>query len=236
MKNVIAIVAVAGAAAAASALPANIDRSGYTIYTPASAQAIDTIAPVENTGIVYSNMTADTEGFFSVTSTGTVDGALDVVNFDDYQSTAPGGGFLDEFRFVGGVGNSNDPFDTGGVVFFDFFDAGGAPVDGFGVVLNAGNFIYTINITNNDVAVAGSGFVQMSFDDEDLFGFGAASQASFFLTADDATVGNNLLGAFPGGSPLGADLNHTFELNIIPTPGAAAVLGFAGLAATRRRR
>ncbi len=241
MKSIIGIVAVAGAAAAASALPANIDRSGYTIYAPAAQQAIDSIAPNEFVGVAYSNMTSSSEGFFSVSNTTPVaDGNLDVVNFDDYQSIAPNGGFLDSFRFVGGVNTAQtDPLlppNPGGVVFFDFFDAGGNLVDGFGVNLSqGGNFIWTINITNNDVAVASGGFVQMSFDDEGLFG-AAVSRAQWFVTADDATVGDNLVGAFPGGSPLGADLNQAFELTLVPAPGAVAMLGLGGLAATRRRR
>ncbi len=238
MKSIIGIVAVAGAAAAASALPANIDRSGYTIYAPASAQALDVSSP-EFAGVAYSNLTNSVEGFFSIANTAPVaNGALDVVSSTDYQSIAPNGGFLEQFRFVGGVNAAQtDPFlppNPGGVVFFDFFDAGGNFVDGFGVNLSqAGNFIWTINISS-EVAVAAGGFVQMAFDDENLFGAGAATRAQWFVTADAATVGNNLNAEFT--SPLGNGLHHAFEMTLIPAPGAVAIMGLGGLMAARRRR
>lgn len=180
-------------------------------------------------GPVYSNITSDVEGFFSVGSgPADGDGAPQVVSFDDYQSIAPAGGFMDEFTFVGGVDVA------GGVLFFDFFDAAGANVvDGFGVALSqAGNFIWTIDITNNDVAFDGSGFAQMLVDDDGAFG--PAANGTFFLTADDATVGDNLAAGFT--SPLGADLNHAFEIVAIPAPASAMLLGLGGFAATRRRR
>ncbi len=230
MKTVFTAAAVAALAGSAFA---NIDRSLYTIYSDAAVTAVDIRQAGDDasrsfTGVSYSNLTSDVEGFFSQSlTTPDGDGAPTPLDFDDYQSIAPGNAFLDEFGFVGGVDT------VGGVVFFDIFDAGGAPVDGFGVALaSAGNFIYTIDITNNDVLVPAGGFVQMSVDDDGAFG--PATGASWFLTADDATVGDNLGAGFT--SPAGNDLNYAFELVTIPTPGAAGLLGLAGLAAIRRRR
>ncbi|MEL6496930.1 MAG: VPLPA-CTERM sorting domain-containing protein [Planctomycetota bacterium] len=225
MKTVVvAMLAVAGSAAA------DIDRSGYTIYS-ATGSAIDGGVVSERgiAGPVYSNQTSDVAGFFSIGSgPADGDGDVQVINFDDYTSIAPGGGFLDEFGFIGGVDVD------GGVVFFDIFDTGGVFVDGFGVSLaSAGNFIYTINITNNDVAFPESGIVQMSVDDDGAFG--PAANGTWFLTADAATIGDNGAGAgFTG--PGGEDLHHTFELVAIPAPASAMLLGLGGLAAVRRRR
>ena len=225
MKSVVvAMLAVAGSAAA------DIDRSNYTIYS-ATASSIEggVVADRSIAGPVYSNITSDTAGFFS-TSSGPADGdgAPQLINFDDYTSIAPGGGFLDEFVFVGGVDVA------GGVVFFDILDDSLGFVDGFGVALSqAGNFIWTINITNNDVAFPESGNVAMFVDDDG--GFGPAANGTFFLTADAATVGDNGASAgFTG--PAGEDLHHTFELVAIPAPASAMLLGLGGLTAARRRR
>ncbi|MEM7755917.1 MAG: hypothetical protein AAF297_09810 [Planctomycetota bacterium] len=240
MKNVIALVSLAGVAAAASAVPVNatIDRSGYEIYG-ATGISLDDGRQVRSQGIQYSNQTSDAEGFFNIQATQNINSATEVVNFDDYQSAASDDITLEEFSFVGGV-NAGGTFGPGpgGVVFFDFFDLSGTAIDGFGVILpEGGNFFWTITL-NTPFDIASSGLVQMSIDDEDLFGTGTtASTGQWFATADDATVGNNLLSAgFT--SPLGADLNQAFEIfgTEVPTPGAMAVLGLAGLTATRRRR
>jgi hypothetical protein len=226
----IAVVAMVAIAGSASADFTSIDRSDYIIYTDVTATPIGVDSAQRGVGAtVYSNMTSDAEGFFNLAAgPADGDGVPQTINVDDYQSIAPGGGLMAEFQFVGGVTVA------GGAMFFDFFDAGGTLVDGFGVLLpQAGNFIWTINITNNDVAFAGSGFVQASIDDDGAIG--PATGGSWFLTADDATVGDNLLSA-GFGSPLGADLNHAFQINAIPAPASAALLGLGGLAAVRRRR
>ena len=225
-----AVVAMLAIAGSASADFTSIDRSDYTIYTNVTATPVGVDSAQRGVGAtVYSNMTSNAGGFFSLGSgPADGDGVQQEINFDDYQSIAPGGGLMSEFQFVGGVDT------VGGVMFFDLFDAGGAFVDGFGVALpSAGNFIWTINITNNDIAFAGSGFVQTSVDDDGAFG--PATGGSWFLTADDATVGDNLASA-GFSSPAGADLNHAFQINAIPAPASAALLGLGGLAAARRRR
>lgn len=221
---VVAMLAIAGSAAA------DIDRSNYTIYS-ATAVEIDSNLSADRgiAGPVYSNMTGNDVGFFSISnSPADGDGAPQLVNFDDYTSTAPGGGFLDEFAFIGGVDTA------GGVLFFDILDDSLNVVDGFGVGLpQAGNFLWTIDITNDDVAFPETGNVAMFADDDGAFG--PATNGVWFLTADAATIGNN--GASAGFSgPGGEDLHNTFELVAIPAPGTAALLGLGGLAAVRRRR
>ncbi len=227
MKTVVvAMIAIAGSASA------DIDRSNYTIYTATASDiggTVDGSLQSSIAGPVYSNMTGDDVGFFSTSSgAGDADGNPQVVNFDDYTSIATGGGLMDEFRFIGGVDVA------GGVLFFDFFDSSSTFVDGFGVALSqAGNFIWTIDITNDDVAFAESGFLQMLADDDGSFG--PAAVGTWFLTADAATIGNN--GASAGFSgPGGEPLHHTFEIVAIPAPASAALLGLGGLAAVRRRR
>ena len=241
MKTVIALASVAGMAAAASAQVdlSSIDRSGYSIYG-AEARSIATGALVGRTTSQYDNTTNAAEGYFNIGGGADANGALEVLGFDDYQSIATNNISLEEFVFVGGV-NSSDPITgpgPGGVVFFDFFDSSGAFVDGFGTVLSdGGNFIWTITL-NNPFEIAAGGFVQMSYDDEDLAGTGTiAATGQWFATADDAIVGDNLLSnGFT--SPDGTELNFAFGITgtEIPAPGAMAVLGLGGLAAARRRR
>jgi len=229
----LALLAFAGAATANVDTPGDIDRSNYKMYTATIVGTLDTqVQPAGSTvvGPVFSNITGNDEGFFSVSSgPGDGNGTPQPIDFDDYTSILSGPSFLDEFSFVGGVNV------VGGVMFFDFFDTGGLPVDGFGVQLSmAGNFIWTIDITNNDIAFNEAGFVQASVDDDGTFG--PAAIGTWFLTADDATIGDNGAPAFAAGSPLGADLNFTFELVSIPAPSSAALLALGGLFAVRRRR
>lgn len=240
MKNVIALVSLAGLAAAASAVPVNveIDRSSYQMVVATGISLDD--GREARTSTQYDNISAVTEGYFNLQATAEADGELEVVNFDDYQSIASDDISLEEFQFVGGV-NASDPFfpTPGGVVFFDFFDSAGNLIDGAGVVLpEGGNFIWTITL-NTPFDITSSGFVQMSFDDDNLTGVSPdASTAQWFLTADDATVGNNLLNAGFTSPDTGADLNQAFSITgtEVPAPGAMAVLGLAGLASSRRRR
>lgn len=213
------------AAGAAVAAPVGIDRSGFEIYT-GQATALDSASV--NRGVSatrYSDIDPGAGGYVSFPDTAvTVDGALAVAGTADYTSTTTSNITMDSFRFVGGVDQA------GGVVFFDFFDAGGVFVDGFGVLLaDAGTFIYNITI-NTPFDVAGSGFVQMSVDDEDLAGAGSTAAGRWFLGNAGATVGD---AGFAEAAP---DFNFNFEINGVPAPGAFALLGLGGLVATRRRR
>ncbi len=215
-----ALAALCGVASAAPVLQNNIDRSGYTIYTASQAGT-------RGTSITYySDMQPGPGGYVAFPDTAIeADGAFEVAGVADYTSTSMSNITMDTFKFVGGVDQA------GGVVFFDFFDVGGNFVNGFGVQFGqAGSFIWTINLLNA-MDVAGAGFVQMSVDDEDLVGAGSMAAGRWFLGNNGADVGD--AGA-PEASP---DFNFNFEIgSTIPTPGAIALLGLGGLAASRRRR
>ena len=101
----IAVVAMVAIAGSASADFTSIDRSDYTIYTDVTATPIGVDSAQRGVGAtVYSNMTNAAEGFFSLGSgPADGDGVPQAINFDDYQSIAPGGGLMAEFQFVGGV-------------------------------------------------------------------------------------------------------------------------------------
>jgi len=221
----ISTAAILVAAGTAVAAPAGIDRSGYEIYY-GQATALDSASV--NRGVSatrYSDIDPGAGGYIAGAETAVVaNGALEVAGAADYSSTTASNITMDSFRFVGGVDQA------GGVVFFDFFDAGGLFVDGFGVQLSsAGNFIYNITI-NSPFDVAGAGFVQMSVDDENLAGAGSATTGRWFLGNAGATIGD------AGLAEASPDFNFNFEINGVPAPGAFALLGLGGLVATRRRR
>lgn len=233
MKSIAALTvcAAVGSAFAAPSL-GPVDHSSRTIYGSSSytAQALDAVPfgsnPRGAASTIFSNMDAGT-GFQSFpVSTVVLNGDAQAIGFDDYTSIAAGTTQITEFRFVGGVQQA------GGVMFVDFFDASGTAVDGFGIQLSqVGNFIYTITV-NTAVDVASAGFVQISLDDDGLFGSGVQTTGQWFLSGAAATIGAN---GPQGGASAGA-LNHNFELTTVPAPGAVALLGLGGLIAGRRRR
>lgn len=208
MKTVL-FAAVAGLAASAFAGPQLLDSSEYTITaTPIDAD----FGGDKVLGTWYSQI----PGPYAAAPAAT--GVRGVM---DYQSTAPGDITLTSVRFVGGTANA------GGIAFIDFFDTNSNFVDGFGFQLpQGGNFIWTITL-NTPVIAPAAGFAQYTVD--------AASTGQWFLTTTAASVGNSLTAeATVGGAPA----FYTLELNgdAVPTPASAAVLGFGGLLAARRRR
>jgi hypothetical protein len=149
-----------------------------------------------------------------------------VTGFDDYQSTAGADMTLTEMRFVGGVDT------TGGVAFFEFYDAASSFVSSIGLAFpQAGNFIWTITIGSAPTA-AENGFMQMVGDDAGLFG--PATLSEWFLTDVAPTVGTSDINV---GGAVGTH-NNAFELtgDPIPAPASVALLGLGGFAAARRRR
>lgn len=232
MKTIAAI-ALCAAAGSAFAGPSTgtIDRSDYVILGAESytAQAVDAIpfgsdARGGAATTIFSNMEAGAGFQAFPASAVNLDGATEAIGFDDYTSIASDTTQITEFRFVGGVAQES------GVMFVDFFDSSGTFVDGFGIQLAmAGNFVYTITV-NTEVDVASAGLVQISLDDDGLFGDNVQTTGQWFLTAEAATIGAN----GPDGGATG--LNHAFELTTVPAPGAVALLGLGGLVAGRRRR
>ena len=70
-----------------------------------------------------------------------------------------------------------------------------------------------------------SGFMQIAGDDGTNNGSGFATTLRWFETDEAVDVGSN-----------DAPTIFAFQMNGVPTPGAVALFGLAGLAATRRRR
>lgn len=146
------------------------------------------------------------------------------IGFDDYSSIAEDDIVLTSFRFVGGVQQA------GGTMSFQFFNAAEEFVDSFGITLpQAGNFIWTITI-NSEVIIPAGGILQAEV--------GEGFTGQWFLGSTIPTIGTNDPEIGGGELADGTSLSHRFELNgtLIPTPGAVALLGMAGVAATRRRR
>ncbi len=222
----VGVAALASAAVAGPVRPAELDRSGYAIYQAVGTEIGVDLGVERGATTYYSNMGSGT-GFAAFPMSGIqVDGQLESLGVADYASTAVNNIDLNVMKFVGGVNQA------GGVAFFDFYDAGGVFVDGFGVQFaNAGNFIYTITI-NSAVEIAAGGFVEMLVDDENLAGAGSNAGGQWFLSDAAATIGS--AGAFD------ANPNLNFKLELtgaeVPAPGALALLGLGGLAAGRRRR
>lgn len=219
--SVACVLAMAGSAFAIDTI--NIDRSTMLLdngVVTIQATPLDEASfGNRSAGPVYSNLDPGPNGYVAAPAASGPGG------FDDYVSTlAPGNVTLAEFSFVGGTSV------VGGAVFFDFFDAGQNFVDGFGVQLpQAGNFIWTITI-NVPFDIPGAGFVQAFFDDGSVI---SNAPGQWFLGDAGPTIGSE--DPFVGGAGDGT-FSHNFELVHIPTPGTLALVGLAGLAATRRRR
>jgi hypothetical protein len=213
-KSVIAALVGLSCAGIASAAPLSgsfnlLDPSMYTI-TATPLNSAELRGGSDPTW--YSAITGPYNAFASATGN---------VGFDDYGTAATDDIEVTSWRFVGGVE------EVGGTMSFQFFDSDSQFVDSFGVALpQAGAFIWTITISSG-LTIPANGIVQAVVG-EDFTG-------RWFLSATEPEIGtnDNTFGGANGGA-----LSHRFEINgiLIPTPGAMAVLGLAGLAATRRRR
>ena len=181
----------------------------------ASANIVATPAPLDSEpgyigrAVAFSAMDGPYAGFAAATGS---------LGFDDYASTmtAPVE-TLQSMRFVGGVSTA------GMSIQFDIYSTSAVLVNSFSVTLpQGGNFIWTITGINVDIPK--DGIMEAVAP--------AGSTGRWFLSATAPTVGTQ--SATFGGANGGA-LSHRFEFTT-PTPGALALLGLGGLAASRRRR
>ncbi|MEI7658767.1 MAG: hypothetical protein WCK33_11950 [Phycisphaerae bacterium] len=181
----------------------------------ASANIVATPAPLDSEpgfvgrAVVYSAIAGPYSGFPAASGS---------LGFDDYASTMIADvETLTDLRFVGGVSTA------GMSLQFDFYSTSAVLVNSFTAVLpTGGNYIWSITGLGFDIPK--NGILQISAP--------AGSTGRWFLSSTAPSVGTNdpLFGGANGGA-----LSHRFEFTT-PTPGALALLGLGGLAASRRRR
>lgn len=156
--------------------------------------------------VVYSSISGPYSGSPDSTALGTA----------NYTSTMAGASeVLTQLRFVGGVAVANTS------LLFTFSDSSAVALSSFAIAIpQAGNFIWTISFTEADgINVAKIGSMTISGVD------GATGR--WFLTSTPTSVGSQ--------TPVTGTLIHAFALTTVPTPGALALIGVAGLASRRRR-
>lgn len=217
-QPIIALVAV-GMFSAPALAGFTVDHSNYPIYSDGNGVTITATPIGEGYGGVAGPFAPiyDSIPGFAGSFTGAGPGGF---LFDDYTSTAaPGTYGLTKVMFVGGV-------DVASVLFFDFFDTGGSFIDGFGVGLGPGLFVYTITAGGNPFVLADEAGSMMMTPDP------LATLTWFF--SPGAAIGSNI--GVPG-SETGSDLDTIYSFALfIPSPGALALLGVAGLLGAPRRR
>jgi MYXO-CTERM domain-containing protein len=228
--SVLAIALASGVAATGSAqTPISVDRTGYDIFDSSqitiTATSLSSWSESERQGNdVYSSL--GTDGTFGFSSTSTGPSAL----IDDYTGDGSAGNIfrLRFVTFVGGVSNAGD------IIYFDFFSVQGLFISGFGVMMpNTLNQVWTFNVNSgttqpvgsNQIDVLNSGFLQIAGDDGSLNDSGLATNLRWFETNEVVDIGSN-----------DAPTIFAFQVTGVPTPGAVALFGLAGLAAVRRRR
>lgn len=209
--SVLAVMAIAGSAAAqlhlpssaATGIPISLDDSGVLRGVPSD---------------VYDGIAGPYSAF-------PVAGGL--LGSDDYATTTAGPDFLmAQFRFVGGVTN------VGETIRVNFFDADENLANFFTVALPTGGSasIWTITLgagvggIESTFAVPSAGFVSIETVD--------TATGRFWLTATAPIVGANDINVL--GVP--ELLNHAFAMREVPAPGAFALLTLGGALAARRRR
>ncbi len=149
--------------------------------------------------------------------------------------------------------------DSAGGTFFDVeigintvtgnIGSGGDTEDFVSFTINAGEALTAVNLTSIDLdpgnfstgfrlyADLGTGFVQVSPGS-----FNSSNVGDNYLDNWDLSQVGGSAPLGPGSYAIalnelgGTDNGYSFDIVVVPAPGAAALLGVAGLAATRRRR
>ena len=211
-----------------------------------------------STSICYSSLD-------SLLNTGFVGAGGDTIYADDILMNKPAGTRIDEITFSV-VSFNNDGSSTGGVVTADvqigLFNAGPDGLPDFGSVkaiipvtgIQIGSYsggtlsvdVKDLNIVKKDeVMWAGLVYTNVNgnanADGSSLFeGMGQiiASEGPAEKGFSDDFFYNGETGnlSFFGGFPAFPYANFGWEFRSVPTPGAMAIFGLAGVAATRRRR
>lgn len=254
MKTLVSALAVASLAGSAFGVteigprgvnfsPATIDRvnnyGDITQYITIEATPIEESGVTDRGTPVYSAIQAGA-GYLSATSSP----SSPIVGFNDYQMSTDPGPFgapltnpvvaLDKMRFVGGVSVAGSSMD------FYFLQNDSSTATAFTITFaSAGNFIYTLTLngTPGGVQVPTEGYYVS------LKGAGAGTASQFYagstLGSGAPTVGaqdtsNDFVFNY-GGVTGAVPISERFELQV-PAPGAAALMGLAGVVGLRRRR
>ncbi len=244
LVSALAVVSVAGSAFGLTQRSLNLsetvdhirDLGDITAFVTMEAAPID--SHVDERGApVYSSMV---NGPFGSTPNANLSwgaaGISGVVGVNDYGTTTGGGTpftpgtnplvRLDAMRFIGGVV-------APGPVSFFFVQNDSTTALAFTVNLaTAGNFIWTIGLTTLLAEVPTEGFWVMQTvsggPNGNIFFHPAQPTVGYQSTANDDTFN---YGGATGVQPI----SERFELQV-PAPGAAALMGLAGLVGLRRRR
>jgi hypothetical protein len=262
MKTLVSAAAVAAIAGSAYGLGETLDRSNYPIYTASTPGITLTALPMssadrgplsgQGTSVYgWDDTTPDINGRgFVAAPAGT-----GILGVEDYGSTLsasgpPNGTPTTQFgtmnamsyEFVGGVTA------IGGILFFDYFFNDFSFGNGFGIQFpSAGNFIWSITFNPTGLIVPTEGYHVITANTNP--NIGPVSSGQWFLSEFSADpsgfpggIGHNDLawdsGTFDydgtGASPP-VNIGYAFAIGV-PTPGAVALMGIAGLAGVSRRR
>jgi hypothetical protein len=261
MKTLVSAAAVAAIAGSAFGLGETLNRTNVPIYTIDTPGITITKAPLQGSARApLASIGTAVYGWDDNTPTsggpGTIGGSgflanpasSGVLGVEDYGSTLSSSGppngspttqsdtmTAQAYQFVGGVTA------VGGIMFFDFYDNAFGLVNYFGVAFpSAGAFIWTITFDPTGFIVPTEGYHVVSANTNANIGPISTGQWYLSDTGANPIVGHNDLawdnGSFDYGSG-SVPLGNLFALGVdIPTPGAAAVMGLAGLAGVSRRR
>ncbi len=191
----------------------NISKAPIPGVSPATSATPRAQQPV----VTYSALS----GFLSSQTFSNVDFRVDDFQMDPGSfRNEPNANVVTDFQFVGGVENANES------IQFFFLDSNGITINSFETapLPSPGNFIWTFTPPAGTIA-----------EDAGFFAAQApqGSTVTWFLT-DTADIGSTQTdGTNDGEFETSA---FAFELRNLPGPGAAALFGLAGLAASRRRR
>jgi hypothetical protein len=250
MKTLVSAAAVTALAGSAFGLGETLDRTNTPIFTIDSPgvsitkRDLTAPTPVGRAGVtVYEGLSgggyvasAPSTGGLGVEDYGTVLSSSGAPNGTPTTQLDTFG--LVEYGFAGGVTAAN------GILFFEFYYNNFSFAGSFGVQLpSAGNFIWTITIGNPAATqIPTEGYHQIFANNNP--NIGPVTSGQWFLGPNGAnpTIGHNDSawdnGSFDYGTtttPSVLAIGQSFRLNA-PAPGAAALMGLAGLAGIRRRR